>query len=521
MRKVFNTTGTCYPDEHYMVNLETRLAAVKNLIDNHKYFVINRARQYGKTTILHALKGYLSKEYRVVFLDFQRMSSASFQNEFTFTKAFIKEFLRATKSWLPLQDTELNQSVSNPSESMDLPTLFEYLNTICAISDKPLILMIDEVDSASNNQIFLDFLAQLRNCYLERKETPTFQSVILAGVYDIKNLKLKIRPDEEQHRYNSPWNIAADFDVNLSFSVDDIIGMLKEYENDHKTGMNITSLSREIHDYTNGYPYLVSYICKIMDENYLHNQNAWTREGIGDAIKKLMKESNTLFDDMRKKITDFPQLRQMLYDILFIGKSFPYNPDNYAIDMASMFGYIRETDGAVAISNRIFEMRLYNLFISEEITNSSTYNVALFHKNQFVIGNQLNMELILQKFVDHFTDVYSDNDTRFIEENGRRLFLLYLKPIINGVGNYYIEAQTRDMKRTDIIIDYCGQQYIIEMKIWHGEEYNKRGEAQLIGYLENYHLKKGYLLSFNFNKKKHIGVKKLHFGDKIIIEAVV
>lgn len=131
------------------------------------------------------------------------------------------------------------------------------------------------------------------------------------------------------------------------------------------------------------------------------------------------------------------------------------------------------------------------------------------------------MELILQKFVKHFTDVYSDNDTRFIEENGRRLFLLYLKPIINGVGNYYIEAQTRDMKRTDIIIDYCGQQYIIEMKIWHGEEYNKRGEAQLIGYLENYHLKKGYLLSFNFNKKKHIGVKKLHFGDKTIIEAVV
>lgn len=36
--------------------------------------------------------------------------------------------------------------------------------------------MIDEVDSASNNQIFLDFLAQLQNCYLERKETQTFQS---------------------------------------------------------------------------------------------------------------------------------------------------------------------------------------------------------------------------------------------------------------------------------------------------------------------------------------------------------
>ena len=43
---------------------------------------------------------------------------------------------------------------------------------------------------------------------------PTFHSVILAGVYDIKNLKLKMRP-EETHQYNSPWNIAAKFDVSM------------------------------------------------------------------------------------------------------------------------------------------------------------------------------------------------------------------------------------------------------------------------------------------------------------------
>ena len=39
------------------------------------------------------------------------------------------------------------------------------------------------------------------------------------------------------------------------------------------------------------------------------------------------------------------------------------------------------------------------------------------------------------------------NDQKFIEENGRKLFLLYLKPIINGTGNYYIEARTRDSRK--------------------------------------------------------------------------
>ncbi len=49
----------------------------------------------------------------------------------------------------------------------------------------------------------------------------------------------------------------------------------------------------------------------------------------------------------------------------------------------------------------------------------------------------------------------------------------------------------------------------------------KRGEKQLSDYLDYFHLKKGYMLSFNFNKKKKIGVKEIILGDKVLIEAVV
>ncbi len=131
------------------------------------------------------------------------------------------------------------------------------------------------------------------------------------------------------------------------------------------------------------------------------------------------------------------------------------------------------------------------------------------------------MESVLRKFTEHFTDVYGDNDQKFVEENGRRIFLLYLKPIINGVGNYYVEAQTRDRKRTDVIVDYRGKQYIIELKIWYGEEYNRRGKEQLSSYLEYYHMDKGYLVSFCFNKSKVVGVRALLYGGKTIVEAVV
>mgnify|MGYP000316227800 len=131
------------------------------------------------------------------------------------------------------------------------------------------------------------------------------------------------------------------------------------------------------------------------------------------------------------------------------------------------------------------------------------------------------MRLILEKFVVHFHDLYGDQNETFLEEEGRKYFLLYLRPIINGTGNYYIEAQTRGQKRTDVIVDYRGHQYVIEMKIWRGQEYNNRGEKQLAGYLDDYHVNKGYMVSFNFNRKKKTGIREIVFNDKVIIEAVV
>ena len=74
----------------------------------------------------------------------------------------------------------------------------------------------------------------------------------------------------------------------------------------------------------------------------------------------------------------------------------------------------------------------------------------------------INMDLLLEKFVTHFGDLYGNHPDQFKEEDGRRYFLLYLKPIINGTGNYYIESRTRNMERTDVIIDYRGEQIVIE-----------------------------------------------------------
>lgn len=216
------------------------------------------------------------------------------------------------------------------------------------------------------------------------------------------------------------------------------------------------------------------------------------------------------------------ELNSILQAILFTGKTITYKYYELSINIATLFGFVKNQNGVLMIVNRIFENWLYNLYLSaSEFQNSPIYSASTIDKNQFVIGGRLNMRLILEQFLAYFHELYGDSSDKFIKENGRKYFLLYLRPIINGTGNYYIEARTREQKRTDIIVDYKGEQYIIEMKIWYGQEYSNRGEKQLFEYLLAYNVNTGYMLSFNFNKKKNIGVHDVIFVGKKIIEAVV
>ena len=164
----------------------------------------------------------------------------------------------------------------------------------------------------------------------------------------------------------------------------------------------------------------------------------------------------------------------MLQELLLHGSVIEYVPGNMGIRMAVMFGFVTVINHIVQVSNRIFETRLYNGFLAERSRHSEFAQNAAAEKNQFITDGHLNMELIIQKFASYYQEIFGESNEKFLEDNGRCLFLLYIKPIINGAGNYYIEAKTR-----------------------------------------------GYLISFNFNQNKQTGVKRIQIKDKTIFEAVV
>ena len=517
----FNTAGTCRPNEHYMVDITERVEIIRKMIAQGDYFCINRGRQYGKTTTLEAISKQLSDEYRVFQISFEGVGDSYFEDAYTANAAFLR-LLRQNAQWTNEEEkikNILDEVAPRGLKSVDSFDFADIVAELCTQSSKPVVILIDEVDQAGNNDGFIKFLGGLRNMFLNRTTHPTFQSVILAGVYDIKNLKLKMRP-EEQHQYNSPWNIAVPFDVDMSLSAVGIKGMLDDYEADHHVGIDTEEVASWVREYTGGYPFLVSRLCQQMDE-----QNDWSHDGLLNAVKVMLNERNTLFDDMIKKIEQFPDLKSLLREHLFAGESRKYNPDNQAFQLAEQFNIINARNGSFAIACRIMETRIYEYFMAEE-HESEIYSAGSIEKTQFFKGDGLDMPLLLQKFSEHFNEIFrtedGNMDVKFVEKQGRKQFLLYIRPIINGVGHYYVEAETRDETRTDLIINYNNHEYVIELKIWRGDSYNTKGESQLFEYLQ---LKKhniGYLISFCFNKNKQPGLlPPVESNGRTLIEAIV
>ena len=520
MQKRFNSTGVCVSRKHYMVDISDKLEQIKKLIDNEFYFTINKPRQYGKTTTINELKKSLKKEYIVISISFEGIGDKVFGDEEEFSNVFI-ELISDNLEFSYLEESKRLKSLSNNIKNMK--DLSRVITNFVKEAEKEVILIIDEVDKSSNNQLFLSFIGMLRNKYLAREveEDFTFKSVILAGLHDVKSLKLKIRSEEEA-KYNSPWNIAVDFDVDMSFSAKEISTMLKEYCMENSFTMDIDRLSEELYFFTDGYPFLVSRLCQIIDEKiYEMNKKPWELMDVQEAVKMLLEERNTLFDSLIKNLENNNELYDYIEDIIVNGNDKSFNMYNPLIEIGSRYGYFKNINGKVAISNKIFGELIYNYMVSKlenSVINIDSYNF----KQAFIEADgSLNIEKILKRFQQFMKEQYSSKDQEFIEHHGRLLFLAFIKPIINGTGFDFKEVQVSEEKRLDVVITYNSFKYIIEMKIWRGSKYHEDGVKQLCDYLDIHGLNRGYLLVFNFNKNKEFKEESVNVEGKEIFQVYV
>jgi len=517
MQRKFNDTGLCVPGRHYMVDMSRKIDQIIRLIEEGEYFAINRPRQFGKTTTLSLLSRALNQRdmYVALKISFEGVGDAMFADE----RAFCSGLLRVLAQHVMFTQPELADYFDqHASQLQTFQELSRWLSRYVLQTQKRVVLMIDEVDKSSSNQIFLSFLGMLRDKYLKRNEGEdhTFHSVILAGVHDVKTLKMKIRPDAER-KLNSPWNIAVDFTVDLSFQPDDIATMLRDYQHEKQIEIDVPAIAEKLYYYTAGYPYLVSKLCKFIDEAIVPTRDdpTWSLADVEAAFAMITKESytTTLFDSLTKNLENDSALYDLVFQIVMNGKQIAFTITNSVMHRAYLQGILTESNGACVVHNRIYEQKIYAHILA---------NVLLARLNDpspssdVLTETGLNIPLILQKFQTFMKEHYSRTDAAFLEREGRLLFLAFLKPMINGKGFEFKEPAVAEERRMDVVITYGQQRYVIELKIWRGLKYHQEGLRQLCDYLDIYSLKEGYLLIYDFNAGKTYKQEQTTVQDKQI-----
>ena len=499
MNKEFNTTGKCLPNLHYMADVSGKMARIFKMVEGGKYFIINRPRQYGKTTALQTLEKQLlaTGQYIVFSTSFEGIGDVNFESEAALGSGFVYLIAKSVEHYAPDLTASLISASTKISSFTDLS---DFITDFTTKTNKKVIVLIDEVDQSSNNELFVKFLALLRNKYLVRDKAKTFHSVVLAGLHDVKSLKLKLRPNEQQ-QFNSPWNIATDFKVNMNLQATEIKPMLDEYCQTTGVKMDTEQMAELLFYHTSGYPFLVSKLCKTIDEDILpeKTEQSWTVADMDESVRLLLKEKNTNFESLIKSLENNEALYNFVYRIIIEGDIILFNADDPLVDLGVMHGIFKD-NGQIKIHNRIYEQRLYNYMTSKT-------TIAMKSKHDFsghysLDNGTLDMPAALLKFQQFMKEEFNEKDKTFLEQHGRLVFLSFLAPILNGKGHSFKEVQTSEEKRLDIIATFNEHKYIIELKRWYGEVYHQKGIKQLANYLDIHSVTEGYLVVFEYNKVK-------------------
>lgn len=75
-----------------MVNLDSKIKIIEEMIKRGDYFVINRPRQYGKTTVISQLSKRLNDSYLVIRTSFEGIGDRIFQCEEVFCSKILGIF---------------------------------------------------------------------------------------------------------------------------------------------------------------------------------------------------------------------------------------------------------------------------------------------------------------------------------------------------------------------------------------------------------------------------------------------
>ena len=464
MHRFFNTAGPVRPERDYCVPPLERfdLDEVLGLIRNDRYFVLHAPRQTGKTSSLLTLRDLLNSgaegDYRCAYINVETAQTA-------------REDVGRAMGAIAVQIAgEAEDALGEPefaevalqydAERRPHSALWALLRK-WARAGPPLVLMIDGIDAMVGDSL-VSVLRQLRTGYAHRPAAFP-QSVILCGVRDVRDYRIRASSEGEVITGGSAFNIKAESLRLGDFARGDVETLLGQHT--AETGQAFAPGAVEVvWTQTRGQPWLVNALARQLcfeRERPVVRDRPISERDVFEAREALIQRRDTHIDQLADKLRE-PRVRRVVEPLLSGGDGAHSEADgDYARDLGLV-----APDPPLRVANPIYAEvlpRVLTSVLQDEMPQRAAWYVGL--------DGALDMDGLLSAFQEFFRG----KSEHWIEraqyrEAGPQLVLqAFLHRVVNGRGRIEREYALGS-RRVDLLVVWPGgdgreSRFVVECKL--------------------------------------------------------
>ena len=526
MRK-FNTEGPVVAADHYCIPPLDRvnLGEVLGLVRDKRYFVLHAPRQTGKTSTLLALRDLLNGggegDFRCVYVNVEAAQAV---------REDVERAMRVILGALASRARSLGDEFLHVVWPDILATfgdgaLGEALTRWCEADPRPLVLLIDEIDTLIGDSL-ISVLRQLRARYDQRPRSFP-QSVVLCGVRDVRDYRIQSSSENAVVAGGSAFNVRAESLYIGDFTQVDVHALLAQHTEESGQAFTPEALDA-VWRQTQGQPWLVNALCRRVcfhGETGRDRSRTITAGDIFDAREHLVQSRQVHLDQLADKLQE-DRVRRVVEPLLSGGDERAFS--------ARDLEYVRDL-GLIARDN---PPRIANPIYAEVVPRELTYaaQAGLVQDPAWYIDTEgsLDIDKLLAAFQTFFREHSEHWLGRFdyVEAGPQLLLQSFLQRVVNSGGRIEREYGL-GRGRTDLLVVWPRRgpagleapedRFVIECKVLHKslDRTVREGLEQTAGYMDRCGSPAGHLVIFDRSEGKpwedKIFRREERIGDRAII----
>ena len=485
--RYFNTSGPCDPTKHYIVLREALIARGRQLVDQGRFFTIFAPRQAGKTTYFQLLLDTLDEQrYTPIWITLESFKTLR-------RDEFYEAFNHRLHFALHKRQVVIDQAITN---QFQLTLFFQKVQTLTP----PIVLVIDEFEGIPD-EVLGEVMHAFREIY-HQKADYGLHALILVGVSTVAELVVSSA---------SPFNVVDELQISY-FTYAQVTDLIGQYV--QASGQPFEEVVvRAIYENTAGQPGLVNGLCQyLVDEVAIDHAKAVTMLDFYQTLRHFLTHrfDKNIINIVRKA----RDRRDFMLRVLFSSDPIPFTVNDPDIAYLYANGVVGDNAGMVDIPVPLYSKCL--IAAMRPLINGETRHYVSLHDRLtgYVNDEGLNLRAILAQYSDYVRRRgFHAFDTDHLREGAWHYSLDgFINFFIERLGGQTLVEVPSGRGRTDILILFQGQKYLIETKIYTDNFYFEKGKYQLADYLKSENITEGFYVVFS---SSHGEVDQLRFDDVI------